>query len=254
MVPILAGPAPTTIQAMADEWMVPLLPCASVDEIRDFYLPLGFEVTYRQLRPYSYLALKRGGIHLHYFGMDGFKAEESYGTCLVVVKDPEPLFEAFAAGLRAQFGKLPLTGFPRITRPRRRKNNGNLSGFSLVDPAGNWIRVTVQGGVAGPSDEAPQSKLSNDLANAVVFADSKDDVAAAIKILERGLRRPETGVPALERLEATVYLAELCKRGSDPERAAELLAEVRGELESSEEAASLLQQAAELEATLAAGP
>ncbi|HEU4866095.1 MAG TPA: hypothetical protein VFV09_00060, partial [Actinomycetota bacterium] len=71
---------------------------------------------------------------------------------------------------------------------------------------------------------------------------------------ERGLRRPETGVPALERLEATVYLAELCIRGSDPERAAELLAEVRGELESSEEAASLLQQAAELEATLAAGP
>lgn len=30
--------------------MVPLLPCASVDEIPDFYLPLGFEVTYRQLQ------------------------------------------------------------------------------------------------------------------------------------------------------------------------------------------------------------
>jgi len=35
---------------MVDERMVPLLPCTSVDEIRDFYLPLGFEVTYRQLK------------------------------------------------------------------------------------------------------------------------------------------------------------------------------------------------------------
>ncbi len=239
---------------MVDERMVPLLPCASVDEIRDFYLPLGFEVTYRQVRPNPYLALKREGIDLHYFGIDGFEAENSYGSCLVVVKDTQPLFEAFATGLRAQFGRLPLTGFPRITRPRRRKNNGNLSGFSLVDPAGNWIRVTVDGSTADPEEEAPRSRLSKDLANAVVFADSHDDVPAAIKILERGLRRTEPGVTPIERLEATVYLAELLVRGSEPDRAAELLVEVRSEHESSEETAPLLRQAAELEATLAAEP
>lgn len=239
---------------MVDERMVPLLPCASVGEIRDFYLPLGFEVTYRQLRPYPCLALKREGIDLLYFGIEGFRAEGSYGSCLVVVKDTEPLFEAFSAGLRAQFGKLPLTGFPRITRPRRRKNNGNLSGFSLVDPAGNWIRVTVDSSTAEEEEEeAPGSKLSNDLANAVVFADSKGDVPAAIKILERGLRRTDPGVTAIERLEATVYLAELLIRGSEPDRAAELLVQVR-KTESSEESAPLLRQAAELEATLAAGP
>jgi hypothetical protein len=240
---------------MVDEWMVPLLPCASVDEIRDFYLPLGFEVTYRQMRPNPYLALKREGIDLHYFGIDGFKPEDSYGTCLVVVKDTEPLFEAFAAGLRAQFGKLPMTGYPRITRPRRRKNSGNLSGFSLVDPAGNWIRVTVDSNIVAPED-TPKSKLSADLDNAVVFADSKGDVPAAIRVLERGLRRIEPSVSSIERLEATVYLAELLIRGSEPDRAAVILAQVRDSAPhvESKEASSLLRQATELEATLALDP
>ncbi|CAM00505.1 hypothetical protein SACE_1179 [Saccharopolyspora erythraea NRRL 2338] len=95
--------------------MVPLLPCASIDEMRDFHLPLGFEVTHRQLRPNPYLALRRGGIDLHYFGIDGFRPEDSYGSCLVVVADTGPLYEAFAAGLGSRFGKLPLSGFPRIT-------------------------------------------------------------------------------------------------------------------------------------------
>ncbi|TGJ97203.1 hypothetical protein DLJ96_04140, partial [Actinotalea fermentans ATCC 43279 = JCM 9966 = DSM 3133] len=135
---------------MANETMVPLLPCASIDEIHDFAVALGFEVTYRQTRPNPYLALRRGGIDLHYFAMDGFRPEDSYGSCLVVVDDTEPLYEAWAAGLRALHGKLPLSGFPRITRPRRRANAGGLSGFSLVDPAGNWLRV-----VRRPEDPDP---------------------------------------------------------------------------------------------------
>lgn len=120
------------MDAVANERMVPILPCSSVDAMRDFYLQLGFEVTYRQLRPNPYLALRRGGVEIHYFGLEGFKPEDSYGSCLVLAEDTGTLFEEFSAGLSAQFGKLPLTGFPRITRPRRRKNAGNLSGFSLI--------------------------------------------------------------------------------------------------------------------------
>ena len=63
--------------------MIPLLPCASIDEIADFATALGFTITYRQTRPNPYLALSREGIDLHYFGMDGFRPEDSYGTCLV---------------------------------------------------------------------------------------------------------------------------------------------------------------------------
>jgi hypothetical protein len=113
--------------------------------------------------------------------MDGLKPEDSYGSCLVLVEDTEPLFDAFAAGLRTQFGKLPLTGFPRITRPRRRKNAGNLSGFSLIDPSGNWIRVMHVMPVAEPDTSAeaevsPGGRLAQTLANAIVLADSKGDV------------------------------------------------------------------------------
>ncbi len=135
------------------ERMIPLLPCASIDEIADFAVPLGFTVTYRQTRPNPYLALQREGIDLHYFGIEGFRPEDSYGTCLVVSPDPKQLFDAFAAGLRSRYGRLPMAGFPRITRPRRRKNADGFTGFSLVDPGGNWIRVT-----AARSDDLPMTQ------------------------------------------------------------------------------------------------
>ena len=82
------------------------------------------------------LVLEGHGFPLHYYGMKGHRAEDSHSTCGVVVADTEPLFQAFAAGLTAHCGKLPLTGLPRITRPRPRKNAGGLSGFSLIDPGG----------------------------------------------------------------------------------------------------------------------
>lgn len=212
---------------MANESMVPLLPCASIDEIHDFCVALGFEVTYRQTRPNPYLAVRRGGIDLHYFGIEGFRPEDSYGSCLVVTDDTTALYDAWAAGLRARYGRLPLSGFPRITRPRRRANADGLSGFSLVDPAGNWIRVTRRPadpsaapaeGEAGaastagtavegegravatatssgtdedrPAEGAPgESRLLRAVADAVVQADSRGDVEQGAKILDGALRR-----------------------------------------------------------------
>lgn len=228
--------------------MVPILPCSSIDEMGDFYLHLGFEVTYRQLRPNPYLALRRGGVELHYFGMDGFKPEDSYGSCLVLVKDTEPLFEEFAAGLRAQFGKLPLTGFPRITRPRRRKNAGNLSGFSLIDPSGNWIRVMSEPD-APQTSVSPGGKLAMALANAVVFADSHGDVDQAEKILARAVKHEYPDTTKVELIEALVYLAELYVRLEDLDAAQRLLGEIEAtELSEAERemAAPLLEQARDL--------
>jgi hypothetical protein len=200
---------------------VPLLPCASIDEIADFFQSLGFEVTYRQVRPNPYLGLRRDDLELHYFGMDGFRPEDSYGTCLVLVDDTEPLFEAFAAGLRASYGKLPLSGFPRITRPRRRKNAGNLSGFSLVDPSGNWIRVIRD----APAQESAGGRLADALANAVVLADSHGDDAQAYKILAGAVRRV-ADPDRVELVEAQAYLAELAVRRGDTDQAREHLAAV----------------------------
>jgi len=197
---------------------VPLLPCASIDEIADFFRPLGFDVTYRQVRPNPYLALRRDDLELHYFGMDGFRPEDSYGTCLVLVDDTEPLFEALAAGLRASYGKLPLSGFPRITRPRRRKNAGNLSGFSLVDPSGNWIRV-----IRDAPAQSSGGRLADALANAVVLADSHGDDAQAYKILAGAVRRV-ADPDRVELVEAQAYLAELAVRRGETDQAREHLA------------------------------
>ncbi|MFE4464648.1 hypothetical protein ACFRCR_05935 [Oerskovia sp. NPDC056781] len=245
---------------MANETMVPLLPCASIDEIHDFAVALGFEVTYRQTRPNPYLALRRGGIDLHYFAMDGFRPEDSYGSCLVVVDDTEPLYEAWAAGLRTVYGKLPLSGLPRITRPRRRANAGGLSGFSLVDPAGNWLRVVRRpedpepgaedladptGTSAGRSPAARsgsgedtcrpdgppgESRLLLAVANAVVQADSRGDVGQAVKILDGALRRDadagDLGAPARDRVEAQAFRAELAVRLDDAATARRMVDEV----------------------------
>ncbi|MDF2847804.1 MAG: hypothetical protein K0R97_1786 [Oerskovia sp.] len=246
---------------MANETMVPLLPCASIDEIHDFAVALGFEVTYRQTRPNPYLALRRGGIDLHYFAMDGFRPEDSYGSCLVVVDDTEPLYEAWAAGLRATYGKLPLSGFPRITRPRRRANAGGLSGFSLVDPAGNWLRVVrrpedpeagtadlADPGTGTSADRSPvarsgagedtgrpdgppgESRLLLAVAHAVVQADSRGDVGQAVKILDGALRRDadagDRGTSVRDRVEAQAFRAELAVRLDDAATARRMLDEV----------------------------
>jgi hypothetical protein len=77
------------------------------------------------------MALDRDGLELHYFDIPGFLAEDSYGSCVVITDDIEALFDAFAARLRAAYGKLPVSGFPRITRPRRRKN---LAGATPLIP------------------------------------------------------------------------------------------------------------------------
>ncbi len=209
---------------------IPLLPCASIDEIAEFAVPLGFAVTYRQLRPNPYLALERADLAVHYFGIEGFRPEDSYGSCVVVVEDTEPLYDAFAAGLRAAYGRLPMSGFPRITRPRRRKNAGNLSGFSLIDPAGNWIRVFAAS-PAGPGfTRTPGGRLADAVANAVVSADSHGDVGQALKILRSALRRQVAEAPPTEVLEALGYLAELAARQDDPALAAEVLDELRSVL------------------------
>jgi len=213
-----------------DATTVPALPCQDVDELRDFWTALGFEVTYRQLRPNPYVALRRGGVDLHYFGLDALAPQDNFSTCIVVVEDTAPVFEAFAAGLRARYGRLPLTGFPRITRPRRRANAGGTTGFSLVDPAGNCVRVMRRSpaapvsGTDGDSSASaygtrPEGRLARALDDAVVQADSHGETAQARKILRGALRRAGDDADAADRVRALAYLAELAVRGGDPDAA-----------------------------------
>jgi hypothetical protein len=202
--------------------MYPILPCRDIDEAIAFYEGLGFTCTYRQLRPNPSAAVARGELHVHLFAMPEFNPEDSYGSVIVVVPDPDGLYRAFANGLRAMYGRLPVSGIPRITRPRKRY--GTVRGFSLVDVGGNWLRVSR----AGDTEDAvvPADGLAGVIEVAARLADAHGDVALAMKTLESGLRRHPEATP-LDRARALLYRAELGVRLGDLALARSTLDEVR---------------------------
>lgn len=211
---------------MTNEVTVPLLPCASIDDIVTFYAALGFQTTHHQRKPNPYVALRREDLHLHFFEMAGFDPEQSYGSCLVLTSDVGDLHRAFAAGMRAAYGKVLVSGMPRMTRPRVRKNYDGLGGFSVIDPGGNWIRV-VQNATTTPAPATmPVARLGKALANAVVQGDSKGDVPQAVRILDSALARPQADDDPVAQVEVLVYRAELAMVLNDQDTATEMLARV----------------------------
>ncbi|RSO02657.1 hypothetical protein DMH15_42790, partial [Streptomyces sp. WAC 06725] len=162
---------------MANEVTIPLLPCRSIDEITEFYGKLGFTTTYRQTRPNPYLSVQREDLQLHFAGIEGFDPEQSYGSCVVIVPDTGAIHQAFADAMRAAYGKVLVSGIPRMTSPRQRKNTGKRSGFSVVDPGGNWIRFFPATEDKDAPDESsyPTGRLTKALENAIVLGDSKGD-------------------------------------------------------------------------------
>lgn len=196
--------------------MIPLLPCGDLDEALAFYGALGFEVTYRQSRPYPCAGFRRGPLELQVYGMPDWDPLQSHSTCLVLVDDTEVLWREWADGLRGLYGKIPVQDLPRITRPRRRANADGASGFSLVDPSGNWVRVFGE----GSGSTAATTTLGRALDNAVVLADSKGDAAQALKILSAAERRADTTTSLDDREAALAFIAELQERLGDGEAAA----------------------------------
>ncbi|MEU8311207.1 VOC family protein [Micromonospora sp. NPDC048887] len=209
---------------MANETTIPLLPCRSLDDVAPFYQALGFEVTYRQERPNPYLTLRREDLHLHFFGMAGFDPADSYGSCLVVVDDLVAIHGAFADGLRAAYGKMLVAGVPRMTRPRPRRNQEGHSGFSIVDPGGNWIRFV---GRTTQAETGDRGGLARTLGNAVVQGDSRGNPGQAARILDGALARPDAADDPAVHVEALVYRAELALQLGEPEAARELVGKAR---------------------------
>jgi hypothetical protein len=231
------------------ETVIPCLPCRDLDDLLPFYEALGFEVTYRQQRPNPYAAVVRGGIELHFF-VPEHDPGRSMATVVVLSADIEGLHAAFAAGLRRAYGKVPVSGTPRMTRPRRIQ--GTAGGFAVVDPGGNWVRI---GRYADDADEPgpAEGKLARVMATAARQADARGDENAGIRVLETGLAR-NADAPSAQRLPALVYLAELRLRTGDRDGAAEALAAVEAmELTASERRALAedLDAAADLRAELA---
>ncbi|POH64411.1 hypothetical protein C3B61_13275 [Cryobacterium zongtaii] len=198
---------------MTGERTYPVLPCADLDDALDFYTALGFTVTFHQRRPYPCAVVELDDIAIHLFAMDGFDPATSYGSAIITVAEPGERHEAFKAGLRERFGKVPIKGIPRLLPPRRKA--GTATGFSVVDVGGNWLRFYRH----GSSEDDPAERRSGFLRVIDVAArqgDSRGDDAQAIAVLDAGLARyPDA--PPIEVFEALLYRAELRGRtGADP--------------------------------------
>ncbi|MFD6095350.1 glyoxalase [Nocardiopsis flavescens] len=210
-----------------NESVVPLLACVSAEETLDFFTSLGFEVTYRQTRPYLYLAFRWEGIHLHYGrapkGID--HTREETGGCLVMVDDVAAYHAALVASVRAARGRVPVRGLPRITRYR-----SGASRFTVMDPSGNSIifiqRDEPQELEYGGS--ASLEGLAKALDGARILRDFKRDDRAAWRFLKSALRRHGAGASAVERAMALASLVELSVAIGERERRAEWAQELRG--------------------------
>lgn len=224
---------------MAGERTHPILPCPDVDEAVTFYEALGFRPTFRQTRPNPYAVVELEDMIIHLAGIPSFDPTTSVSSVIITVPDADDLHADFAAGLRARYGRVLATGIPRLLRPRRKQ--GTATGFSVVDPGGNWLRFYRSD---ASEDEEPRAEgLARVVEAAARQGDARGDDVTALSVLDRGLARHQDA-PALERARALLYRAELLVRleRSDDAQAAVNLA--RATVSAAE--------AAELEAEFAA--
>ncbi len=227
---------------MANETMIPALPCRSIKETLEFYVAMGFEITYQQERPNTYACVKHGSIDIHFFTLKDYDPAQSYSTCLVITDDADGLHQAFAASLRQHYGKLPVAGIPRITKP----NNNNSAGdrrFNVIDPGGNWVRF-IQQVEKRESPEKPEATLTTKLARAFHAAELQaehGDHEAAAKMLDKALAHDEPA-PATQRVQALVLRATIAVTLGDQALAQQILADVRQMALEEDERAALVDE------------
>jgi hypothetical protein len=232
---------------MANEITIPLLPCQTINAMLPFYVALGFEITYQQTKPNSYAVVKREDIELHFFAMRDFEPANSYSSCFIWTPDVDGLYKAFAAGLRQKYGKLPITGLPRITPL---KNKSGYRGFNVIDPGGNWLRIGQKAETT--QFEADLSKLGRALEAAELLADSKGDFAMAAKTLDKALAHADEAAAA-ERVRALALGARIAVALGDSILAAEKLRQIQQISLTDEEKSNLtaeLEQIEELRAQI----
>ncbi|QUH03699.1 glyoxalase [Saccharopolyspora erythraea] len=209
-----------------NETTIPVLPCASLEDTLDFYEMLGFEVTYKQKKPYLYLALRCSGFEVHFGavpeGMD--PSRENGGGCLVMVDEVAPYHREFTRSMRRAHGKVLASGRPRITRLRP-----GASRFTLVDPSGNSLIFIQRDEPAeleyGGSKEL--QGLAKALDNARIFRDFKNDDLAAFRAVKSALRRHGDKAAPVDRALALATLVELAIARDDRDGIDEWIAELR---------------------------
>ncbi|QEU95452.1 VOC family protein [Streptomyces kanamyceticus] len=208
------------------EKTIPLLPCQEIQPVVDFYTALGFETTYLQKSPYAYAAFERGAIELQFFAMKGYDPKESYSGCYVLTDDVAALHAAFRAGLKAAYGRIPARGLPRIG-PLKDMSYG-MRQFLMSDPGGNSIRVGQAIGEDQSMRPAPKGTFARALHTADLFADSKEDLPGAAKIIDRALGLTDERPTPEQEVRLLVLRGDIAQRIGDDTLAESFLARAAG--------------------------
>jgi catechol 2,3-dioxygenase-like lactoylglutathione lyase family enzyme len=209
-----------------NESAVPMLPCTSPEETLEFYQALGFRPTWRQTKPYLYMAFEFSGFEIHFKdppkGLD--PAEERSGGCLIEVDSIAPYHTAFKEAMKQAYGKVLVKGRPRITRYR-----AGASRFTLIDPSGNsivFIRRDEPEELEYGGSKNLQG-LAKALDNARIFRDFKNDDKSAARIIEAALRRYGDQAEPVERAIAFANLIELFIALEAPDKVEEFTYKLR---------------------------
>ncbi|MEU6056680.1 VOC family protein [Streptomyces sp. NPDC047097] len=171
-----------------------------------------------QIRPFPRLPSK------------GYDPAASYSGCYVLTEDVDGLHAAFRAGLKAAYGRIPNRGLPRIG-PVKDMSYG-VRQFLMTDPAGNSIRVGQPISGDPSMRPVPRGPFERALHLADLFTDSKEDLAGAVRVIDRVLppehdHAPRPGGPEpspVQHLRLLVLRADLAERLGDAPLAARLAA------------------------------
>ncbi len=195
------------------EQTIPILPCRTLPPVLDFYTALGFEVTFSQRSPNPYAVVQRGAVQLQFFGLKSFDPATSMSTCYIVTDDVDGLYDAFRAGLKTAYGRIPTRGLPRIG-PLKDTSYG-MRQFLMTDPGGNCIRVGRPTSEDQRHRPAPEETFARALHHASLLADSKEDPAAAAKVVDRVLSLTDERPTPVQLLQLLTLRADMAARLGD---------------------------------------
>ncbi len=230
------------------EKTIPRLMVQSIESAADFYTALGFEITFRQTVPYQFLSVKRGGIELNFYGDKEFDPTSSTHGCLVDTDDVDYLYAVFTEGLQEAFRSVPTQGLPRVGALKDRSYG--VREFLVTDPGGNTIQIAQPISEDQRHRPLPKGTFDRAVHMGSLFADSKQDLELAVKVLDRALHRTDEEPTPVQLVKLLVLRADVAVRQGEPALARELLARAKAAGVSGPELADDFRRVAELEAGL----
>jgi predicted enzyme related to lactoylglutathione lyase len=132
--------------------VIPILPCTNINEQCAFYESIGFTTVAKYTAPNPYAVVQYDDITLHFWGSKKHIPEHNASCVFIEVDDVDTINELFCDNIKKATGKVPRTGFGRITQTRSLKEDRR---FTLCDPAGNTFYIGT------PQTDCPDRTLDN---------------------------------------------------------------------------------------------